>query len=402
MHSTLLKEILLLAGIAIVCGVAGILTGWLLQSLLLGLLLYTAWHLYRIAGLPDIIAKRRQAGAGYTSGLWSDVIRALNSREKETRLHTHELLESLDLYRSTVAILPDAVAILQADGRLVWSNIAAETLLGIPSHGTAGKFFSSLVNDPTLEEYLSAGEYSRPLTLSAPKNRSMIIRLHILTIERENSLNVIVAQDISQQYYLDVSQRDFIANISHELRTPLTVITGLLEQIEAEVSGSELGKRMTGIMQIQALRMRDLIADLLALTELETDRQPDSHETVPVPDILETIIDEARTIGTSSSHVLIPDIQPGFGLHGNATELHTAFSNLVVNAIRHTLDRTEITVQWRADETGARFSVSDSGDGIPARHIPRLTERFYRTDKSRSRDTGGTGLGLSIVKQVLD
>lgn len=162
------------------------------------------------------------------------------------------------------------------------------------------------------------------------------------------------------------------------------------------------GSHIIGIMNKQALRMRDLIADLLTLTRIETNIDHPMDEQVPVPDLLETIIEEARTLCEKSGHVVIADIQPGHGLTGNAGELRTAFTNLVVNAIRHTPRRANIKVSWEADDTGARFSVSDTGEGIPARHIPRLTERFYRVDSSRSRDTGGTGLGLAIVKEVLE
>jgi two-component system phosphate regulon sensor histidine kinase PhoR len=399
MRGNRLTEVWQFLGLAGVCAIIGLLTGWLLPSLLVGALLYIAWHLYRLAALPDIISKQRPV-TGFATGLWADVMQSLNTVEADNRRRERDLSVSLDHLRNTVAALPDAVVILQADGRLEWLNTAANTLLGISAPDAAGQFIASLVNDPILDEYLSSADYSRPLTLSAPGNRSKTLLLHVMTIGGDDRLQVIVAQDISRHYHLDESQRDFIANVSHELRTPLTVITGLLEQMGMEESGHASGNRMIEIMQNQAQRMRDLIADLLTLTQIEASNQSPRDDIVPVPELLATIIEEARTL--SGTHVLIPEIQAGHGLRGNASELRAAFTNLVVNAIRHTPDRAEVRVCWTADETGARFSVSDSGEGIPARHIPRLTERFYRVDSSRSRDTGGTGLGLAIVRQLLE
>jgi two-component system phosphate regulon sensor histidine kinase PhoR len=329
-------------------------------------------------------------------------MQSLDRREEDRRLREQQLSLSLEHFRITVESLPDAVVMLQPDDIIEWSNTAAETLLGIPAATGGGQRLSACARDPLLDEYLQAGDFSRPLTLSAPGYRPATLLLHVRSLEGETPLRVIVAQDISQQYNLNESQHDFIANVSHELRTPLTVITGLLEQLESEVTDSKTGRRISGIMQNQAHRMRDLITDLLVLMRIESAHDDMQDELVPVEELLASIIEEARTLGDKSGHVLLTDIQSGYGLHGNAGELRTAFTNLVVNAIRHTPDRAEIRVRWMVDESGARFSVSDTGEGIPARHIPRLTERFYRVDSSRSRDTGGTGLGLSLVKQVLD
>jgi two-component system phosphate regulon sensor histidine kinase PhoR len=402
MYGNRLKELWLLIGITAACSLAGLLAGRLIESLLAGLVIYTAWHLYRLARLPAIIGKRQQPGPGYTSGLWADVMQSLDLLKQDKRQREQQLSISLEHLRNTVESLPDAVVMLQPGDIIEWSNAAAETLLGIPAATAGGQRLSACVSDPLLDEYLQAGNFSRPLTLSAPEYRPTTLLLHVRNVEGDTPLRVLVARDISEQYHLNASQQDFIANVSHELRTPLTVITGLLEQLEPEVADSKTGKRISGIMQNQAHRMRDLISDLLALTRIETASDNAQDELVPVAELLASIIEEARTLSDKGGHVLLTDIQPAYGLRGNASELRSALTNLVVNAIRHTPDRAEIRVSWKADESGARFSVSDTGEGIPARHIPRLTERFYRVDSSRSRDTGGTGLGLSLVKQVLD
>ena len=402
MQGNRLTELLLFAGITGTCGIVGLLTGWPVPMLLFGVLLYLGWHLYHLARLPDMIRGQRRPGPRFGTGLWADVMQTLGQQEQAHQLRQQQLSHSLEHFRKTVSVLPDAVVILLPGDTIDWSNKAARTLLGIPAGDAGGQLLSSIVKDPILDEYLNKGDFSRPLTLSAPTNRSVILQLHVRTVEADAPLRVIVAQDISRQHHLNETQRDFVANISHELRTPLTVITGLLEQLEPELANSRTGNRIGTILQKQTQRMRDLITDLLALTRIETAGDQAQDTLVPVEEMLETIIDEGRTLGRDSGHVLEAEIQPGFGLRGNASELRTAFTNLVVNAIRHTPNRAEIRVHWSADESGGRFSISDTGEGIPARHIPRLTERFYRVDDSRSRDTGGTGLGMAIVKQVLD
>lgn len=402
MHGNRSGELRLFAGVIALTGTAGLLSGWLLPALLTGVLCYAAWHVYRVAALPDIVAGRRRPDTRFATGLWRDVLQALDNRDSDRQRREDELVRSLESFRGTVAALPDAVVILQADDRVFWTNTAARRLFGIPATDAAGQVFSTLVSDPLLGEYLSARSFVRPLTMSAPADRTKILSLQVIPEHADAGQRILVARDISRQHHLDEAQRDFIANVSHELRTPLTVLTGLLEQLESDIAGNDHARRITGIMQNQTARMRDLIADLLTLTQIETATLQPEHDTVDVPGLLKTILEEARTLAASSGQVLIPDIDAEYGLHGNAGELRTAFTNLVVNAIRHTPDRAEIRIRWSADETGARFSVSDTGEGIAARHIPRLSERFYRVDSSRSRDTGGTGLGLSIARQVLD
>ena len=401
MRGNRLTELWLFLGIAAACGLAGLLAGRLIEGMLAGVVIYTGWHIYRLVRLPAIIRQQRQAGADYSIGLWTDVRQALEAQTQDTQQQRQQLSLALDHLRNTVETLPDAVVILQTDNRIEWSNKAAETLIGICAKD-ARQPLDACVRDPLLNEYLQRGIFTRPLIMFAPADRSRTLSLTVRTTDDDAPVRVIVARDISQQYHLDKTKRDLVANISHELRTPLTVITGLLEQLEPEVADNDTGRRITGIMQNQAQRMRDLISDLLALARIESTTGRAQNEVIPIADMLASVIEEARTLSEQSGHVVLTEIQSGYGLRGNASELRTAFTNLVVNAIRHTPDRAEVRIRWVADMTGGQFSVRDSGAGIPARHIPRLTERFYRIDSSRSRDTGGTGLGLSIVKQVLD
>jgi two-component system phosphate regulon sensor histidine kinase PhoR len=281
-----------------------------------------------------------------------------------------------------------------------WFNPAAGSLLGINTGDKPEQIFSARVNDPVLDEYLATGKFTEPLVFSAPGNRTIILSMYVVPLDNEQKM--IVASDISRQYHLDVMKRDFAANISHELRTPLTVISGLLEQIEAGDMGEVDQDRAIVLMQQQATRMRELVSDLLALAQLESRPQSSADEYVPVPELLTDIAAEVRSLSGTAGHAVQLEIQSPDGLLGNRQELRTAFSNLVVNAVQHTPQRTEVRIRWIVDSAGAHLSITDTGEGIAVRHIPRLTERLYRVDASRSRASGGTGLGLAIVKHVLD
>jgi two-component system phosphate regulon sensor histidine kinase PhoR len=402
MHGNRAAELRLFAYFMGTAALIGLLSGWPVHALLAGALCYAAWHVYRIAALPGILGGRHDPGARFATGLWQDVMHALDTLRTEQRQHQQELATTLDHFRNTVANLPDAVVILQPDDRIIWTNTAACRLFGIPGAGTAGENITTIVSDPILDEYLSVGHDDRPLILSAPADRAKTLSLQVIPLGPDAGQRLLLARDISPQYHLDQAQHDFIANISHELRTPLTILSGLLEQLDADLPVSDPAHRLTGVMQRQARRMRELIADLLTLARIETADVTPARHRVDVPVLLASIIEETRPLAAPGRHVLITDVADGYGLLGDVNELRTAFTNLLVNAIRHTPDRAEIRIGWYVDGTGGHFRVSDTGEGIPARHLPRLTERFYRVDSSRSRDSGGTGLGLSIVRKVLD
>ena len=335
-------------------------------------------------------------------GLWKDIIRKVRELQTSNDTHNRNLSNQLDRFRDAVTTLPDAVVILDPSGRVDWSNPAAEDLLSIVSPDAQGRSLTTLAPDPVLGDYLARGDFSMPLVITSPANRAKILSVFIAPLQHDASRLMVVAQDITSQYYLDAAQRDFVANVSHELRTPLTVISGLAEQLNMDAPDPATLSRSTGLILQQAKRMSELVSDLLTLSRLETPQQPAPDGHVPIPELLTTIIEEARTLSGAAQHVLQLDIRSPAGLRGNAKELRTAFSNLVTNAIRHTPNQAEVMVRWQVDPAGAHLSVTDTGEGIAARHIPRLTERLYRVDASHSRDTGGTGLGLAIVKHVLE
>ena len=395
------EELRLFLGIAFIAGLAGTLTGQLLPCLLLGLLLYLGWHLTQLARLSHLL---RQDGRDEPRprGLWKGIVREVQDLHISCDTHGRKLSYQLDRFRDAVITLPDAVVILDPSGQVDWSNPAAGNLLGIVWPDAQGRLLITLAPDPVLGDYLASADFSMPLVITSPASRAKILSIFIAPLQHEASRLMIVARDITRQYYLDAAQRDFVANVSHELRTPLTVISGLAEQLSMDEPDPVTLPRSTGLILQQARRMSELVSDLLTLSRLEIRQQPALDEHVPIAELLTAIIEEARTLSGAAQHVLQLDIRSPAGLRGNAKELRTAFSNLVTNAIRHTPNQAEVRVRWQVDPAGAHLSVTDSGEGIAARHIPRLTERLYRVDASHSRDTGGTGLGLAIVKQGLE
>lgn len=401
-HKNLKIELRRVLGIAAVSGVVGVLTGWLLPSLLFGVLAYLGWHLYHLAGLPDLLRQGTEPGPHLYTGLWKNVLQEIHIERAAARDRERNLASTLKRFRESVSALPEAVILLGNEGKVEWCNPAAGTLLGIVWPDASGKSFSGLARDLVLNEYLDRGAFAQPLVLTSPANRTKILSLYVTDLGENPEQRMIVASDISRQYHLESARRDFMANISHELRTPLTVVGGLLEQTTMAGTDAATIKRANELMQQQVGRMSELITDLLTLSRLELNDNPPGEERISIPDLASTIVEEARALSGVSNHALQLDIESPADLRGDARELRTAFSNLVTNAVRHTPDRSEIRVRWTVDDTGAHFSVTDTGEGIAARHLPRLTERLYRVEASRSRDTGGTGLGLAIVKHVLE
>ena len=311
------------------------------------------------------------------------------------RSHRHQLLAQLRDVRDAVDALPDAVVLLDERGCVRWFNTAATKLLGV-NRRAIGHALSDRLADSELGEWLRLDARQPNADMSAPADTSL--RLGATLMRFGATRQLLLARDISTLSRLEQVRRDFVANVSHELRTPLTVIHGYLELLDpTEVP--ELAP-VLGEMRVQSRRMAQIVEDLLTLSRLETrDTLPD--ETVNMASMLEMLRREAVAL-SQGRHTITADAQSDKQIRGSNKDLHSAFSNLVSNAVRYTPSGGEIVIGWRqAPDQGAAFSVHDSGLGISPEHLSRLTERFYRVSSSRSRDSGGTGLGLSIVKHVL-
>ena len=298
--------------------------------------------------------------------------------------------------RSAAGSLPDALVLLDQGQRVRWFNHAAESLLGLRRPHDRGSVLQERLRASGLADWLQAGAQEPLHDVTAPGQPSRNLSVSMLAFGEHQRL--LLARDTSDLNRLEQIRRDFVANVSHELRTPLTVIHGYLELLDPE-DVPELAPVLSE-MRAQSKRMGQIVEDLLTLSRLETQDQV-ADERVPMKPLLTTLRREAQALSRDRHQILIEPIAE-VDLLGSSKDLHSAFSNLLSNAVRYTPTGGSITIRWERTAEGAVYSVSDTGYGIPANHLVRLTERFYRVSSSRSRDSGGTGLGLSIVKHVLN
>lgn len=396
------SEFAWIAGAVLLAAALGALFGnpWL--YLALALAVYVARHLRHLARLILLLSGKREVQPPYPRGPWGVVFSKLRRLQTRSRKRKRRLAQFLTRFREAATAMPDAAVILDKEGNIEWANPAAEKLLGIAWPLRDRRHLLRVVDHPILEEYLTKGDFQRPLEFSSPANKAAVLSLRITRFGRKHK-RLLMARDITRIYHLDQVRRDFVSNVSHELRTPLTVISGFLESLSDSPDDCPERSRSVELMREQAGRMQALIDDLVTLSRLEmAEEQAPEELPVAVHQLLASIAHDAEALSGEAAHVIELEASPAVGLTGNAQELRSIFSNLVFNAVRHTPGRTQIRVAWNADAGGARFSVKDTGEGIPARHIPRLTERFYRVGEGRSRESGGTGLGLAIVKHALN
>ena len=356
---------------------AGLLAGFPWQALALAALALVAW-----------LARERQ--------------RMLEQRERErrqSRVGKRRLVGMLRAYRALADALPDAVIVAERDSqRITWFNAAANRLLGLHYPEDVDAPLGERLQPLPIARWLASGRMAEPLAdIASPLDPSM--RLSLRLVPYSEDLWLLIARDVSRLTRLEEMRRDFVANVSHELRTPLTVVHGYLDMLDP--TDHPEWAPMVAEMQRQSQRMTQLVEDLLMLSRLESQDSLPAEEPVSIAPMLGTLRREAMALSQGRHEVSVED-DAGVDLFGSNKELHSAFSNLVSNAVRYTPAGGTITVRFRREGRGVALEVVDSGYGIPASHLPRLTERFYRVSNSRSRESGGTGLGLAIVKHVLN
>lgn len=394
----LIRRLLLLVS---VCLLLGLITGEYAWALVIGLAGYLGWHLQQLLRLHKWLRTRQGDEAppdGY--GLWGEVLDSIYHLQRRDQKVRGRLQAVIDRVQESTAALKDAVIMLDRDGNLEWWNIAAEKLLGLKTPQDSGQQITNLVRDPRFIEYFENHNYNEPLELPSPVSDRLRLQFHIT--QYGNREHLMLVRDITRLFQLEQMRKDFVANVSHELRTPLTVISGYLETLLDNVEDvNPRWLRALQQMQQQGGRMQNLLNDLLLLAKLEATDYPSDNQPVAVDLLLLSIKNDAQALSGERHHRISLEADPHLKLKGSETELRSAFSNLVFNAVKYTPDEGEIHVRWWGDEQGAHLSVQDSGLGIEAKHLPRLTERFYRVDSSRASNTGGTGLGLAIVKHVL-
>jgi two-component system phosphate regulon sensor histidine kinase PhoR len=354
------------------------------------------WRLYRVLRFLDW---RKQLRTVDGQGLWAALETLIHRRQTENRTRSRRLVRLLRAYRQAATAMPDgALVINRRDGRLVWFNKTARHLLGLRYPQSLGEpLLDSFPDTPRVRDWLAAGQTDEPL-LDIASPADPLVRLSLRLIPYSATQWLVVARDVTKLMRLEQVRRDFVANVSHELRTPLTVVHGYLDMIEPE-DHPDLAV-MVEEMRRQSQRMTQLVEDLLTLSRLEAQEHL-PEEPLGMASMLVTLRREAEALSQGRHQIVVEDAA-GCDLTGSVKELHSAFSNLVSNAVRYTPTDGRILIRFsRTADGGARLAVQDSGYGIPAQHLPRITERFYRVSTSRSRESGGTGLGLSIVKHVL-
>ncbi|WP_240126400.1 phosphate regulon sensor histidine kinase PhoR [Thermomonas alba] len=356
-----------------------------------------SWHYWRLHRLLQRLAARQRL-APRGRGVWSGLDALLYRGQIEMRTRKRRLLAMLRAYRAVAAALPDAVVLVERNSqRILWFNEAATPLLGLRYPRHHGTPLADALRPLPMAQWLAAGRNAEPMEdVASPADPGMRLSLRLLPYS--DDLWLLLARDVSKLLRLEHMRRDFVANVSHELRTPLTVIHGYLEMLDADDHPEWAG--LLDEMRRQSQRMARLVEDLLTLSRLEA-RDQLAEEHVAMAPMLATLRREAEALSGGRHRIRVED-EAQVDLRGASKELHSAFGNLVSNAVRYTPDGGEIVVRFsRETDGGAVLAVHDTGYGIPAAHLPRLTERFYRVSTSRSRESGGTGLGLAIVKHVL-
>ncbi|SDV51035.1 phosphate regulon sensor histidine kinase PhoR [Chitinasiproducens palmae] len=336
------------------------------------------------------------------TGAWGEAFYRLHRLAKRWHLQVTESVAQHERFLAAIQASPNGVMMLDANNRIEWCNANAEAHFGIHANRDAGQPINYLVRSPAFLTYLSSQNYDTPLTFAGKGSGAAGAHrtLSVQAFPYGDDHKLVLSHDITDLEKTDAMRRDFVANVSHELKTPLTVLSGFLETVrELKLAPAER-ERYLDIMAQQSQRMQHIVDDLLVLAKIEGQSKPPADVAVDVPALIATLRDDAFAL-SAGKHRIEVDIDPSLTLLGNAQELSSAFGNLISNAIRYTPQGGLIRIGWHTVEQKAAFVVTDSGIGIPAEHVPRLTERFYRVDSSRSRDTGGTGLGLAIVKHVL-
>ncbi|MGM0542082.1 MAG: phosphate regulon sensor histidine kinase PhoR [Pseudomonadota bacterium] len=333
------------------------------------------------------------------SGFWSELSYLVSKKQRALEKHADLYLYKSEQFKAASMQIPDAIVSMDQDNYIEWFNRPSQSILGLRRQDI-GRKVEGIIRQPEFIDYLKRADYKKALILNSLQGKQRTFDIKIIPYFESHKL--LVARDITELYQLAQIRRDFIANASHELRTPLTVLKGYLELMQ-DMPGEHLLLWKTPLehMENQSNRMQLIIEDLLTLSSMEADSITSEAGIVDVPEILQNISVEARQLGSDAHHIVF-EITPGLKLQGYTEPLKSVFMNLVANAVRYSPEGGNITIRWYLDKKGAHYEVKDQGLGIAAEHIPRLTERFYRVDKDRSRVTGGTGLGLAIVKHVLE
>ncbi len=371
-----------------------------LAGVVVALLLMLIWQLLHLQQLLGWLAGPLDSPPPQGRGVWEIAFAGLHRRVRVRKVQQQVLNQTLDRFVRAFQALPDGVIAFDRHQHISWINEQAAKHFALSATKDRGQALTNLMRHPDFVAYLNAGQFGEPLIFR--RGRVEGLTLLVQVIPYADDQNLLVSRDISQIERIETMRRDFIANVSHEFKTPLTVVAGFSEMLADNYEAYEghEAKHYLALVCEQTARMQRLIEDLLTLSALESNVSAENEEAVQLEPMLQSVLAEAQAL-SGGRHEISLTIEGPSTLSCNAGELRSAFSNLAGNAVRYTPPGGKIMLSWRADRGLGEFIVADTGIGIAAQHLPRLTERFYRVDHSRSRETGGTGLGLAIVKHVL-
>ncbi|WP_025819937.1 phosphate regulon sensor histidine kinase PhoR [Shewanella marina] len=378
--------------------IIGLLVGQVTLSLLVASIVLLAWHYRQLIRLQIWLWQMKKLTPPQGQGSWEGVFNGVYRLQRKNRKRLNQLADLLARFRLAAEALPDAAVVLDSEYNILWCNKLAQRLLGFLWPQDSGQRIDNLLRHPDFSRYLVQAKYGVPLELPSPVHEGRILEFRIIAYGEHQLL--LIARDISRIRQLEGMRREFVANVSHELKTPLTVLQGYLEMMESMQSDDPMVARPVELMQQQTQRMKLLVEQLLALSRIEDEDDIDWAHEIDMGLLMKGLEIEAEALSLGRYQLKF-ECDPQIAILGNEFQIISACSNLISNAIRYTPESGSITVKWQAVSDGAMFSVSDSGEGIAAQHLPRLTERFYRVDTARSRQTGGSGLGLAIVKHAL-
>lgn len=379
------------------CGIIGWLVGQVSWCLIAGGAIYSVFLLRQMQRFYVWLSRHSDEPPPSSSGIWGDIFDAIYRMRKQQAEQQADVMQQLTRMQDSTAALKDGVVMLDKSGQISFWNDAAGRLLGLQRAADENQLLTNLLRDPHFVHYFQQGQFSESLTLHSPINSDDTLEIQVNVFG--DSEKLMVVRDITRLQKLEKIRSDFVANVSHELRTPVTVLKGYLETLQDQRDSVPAHwQRALDHMQQQTNRMQHLVDDLTLLSRLES-RQTELRPVAVAVDRLATrLCEDARQLAPEH-HVV--SAGPSLYLLGSESELHSAFGNLVSNALRYSPPGSLVSLQWGEDARGAFFAVTDDGPGIAAMHVPRLTERFYRIDAGRGRADGGTGLGLAIVKHAL-
>ncbi len=391
-----------LCWVLLVCTLIALISGAWGVVYALGLALYSGYHLrqmYRFERWLSTGARKSQLPE--SRGAWEAIIGHVYRIQQNSRSRKTRLVAMLGRFNASTEALPDAAVVLRTNGDIDWANTAARHVLGIRNPQDIGQRIDNLLRSPDFRRYLSQADFSTSLEICSPVQPSIVLSVRVVAYG--DGLRLLLAHDVTIAHRLQQIRRDFVANVSHELKTPLTVVLGYTEVLSQEQGLPVAVSKGLASVDQQARRMSRIVDDLLLLSKMELENpQEVEWVSVDVSRLLGSLREQALLLCGTTGHQIDLSVDDSVTIMGNPAELSSAFFNLIANAIQHTPAATHIDVVWEMHRGAARLLVRDDGPGIAAQHLPRLTERFYRVDAGRSRNSGGTGLGLAIVKHAVE